>query len=145
MLFLSCKCHSMPSLCLVLSVNNCLKYCCDFASFLCPFSSGAVKLSKLAPCHCVLQVVLFVIDVTSQKRIFGGLSWAINLSHMKFDVNQKVRKWPSWFFGWSGTQERTILEWDHSWLLDWSGKFLSEAVPDYSFCLMSGKESHGVA
>ena len=67
MLFLSCKCHSIPfqSLCLVLSVNNCLKYCCDFASFLCPFSSGAVKLSKLAPCHCVLQVVLFF-DITSK-------------------------------------------------------------------------------
>ena len=32
---------------------------------LCPFLSGAVKLSKLAPCHCVLQVVLFF-DITSK-------------------------------------------------------------------------------
>jgi len=39
MLFVRCKCHLIPfqSLCLVLSVKNCLKYCCDL-QVLGPFS-----------------------------------------------------------------------------------------------------------
>ena len=69
MLFLSCKCHSIPfqSLCLVLSVNNCLKYCCDFASFVSFFvwSCQTVKTGAMSLCFASCVVFRYHIKDTS--------------------------------------------------------------------------------
>ena len=75
MLFLSCKCHSMPSLCLVLSVNNCLKYCCDFASF---GSFSVWSCQSIKPHRCNKSQVRVV--NLSNKVSFNFVTGAFSVS-----------------------------------------------------------------